>query len=157
MSNSETSETSGVIAPPPLIFLGFLAAGIGLNALWPLPLFPQTLQYALGAPLVAAGVAVMALALARFRAGQTPVQTWKPTTALVASGPYRYSRNPIYLAMAGIYAGIGVLLDSAWVLALLVPLLIVIRYGVIGREERYLERKFGAEYQAYRARVRRWL
>jgi protein-S-isoprenylcysteine O-methyltransferase Ste14 len=86
----------------------------------------------------------------------TAVEPWKPTTAIVTTGPYRITRNPAYVGMALAYAGIAVMSDALWVLAPLPLVLLVIDRGVIAREERYLERKFGQEYLDYKDRVRRW-
>jgi protein-S-isoprenylcysteine O-methyltransferase Ste14 len=99
----------------------------------------------------------MAAALGRFRRAGTPVCTNRPTTALVTVGIYRRTRNPMYVALTLLYAGIALAADSFWALALLAPLLLLMRYGVIAREERYLAREFGARYLEYRAAVRRWL
>ena len=95
--------------------------------------------------------------MGRFRAAGTPVEPYKPTSAIVSDGLYGLSRNPIYVALTLIYLGIGVAIDSPWILALVVPVLLVMRTGVIAREERYLERKFGAEYLDYKVSVRRWV
>ncbi len=90
------------------------------------------------------------------RAG-TNIETHRPTETIVTDGPYRYSRNPLYIGLMSLYSGAAVMGDSLWVLGLLAPLLVVMHFGVILREEAYLERKFGDVYRAYRARVRRWL
>ncbi len=90
------------------------------------------------------------------RAG-TNVRPDQPTLALVFDGPFRFTRNPLYLAATGLYLGIALLVDALWPLLLLVPVLAVLRWGVVAREERYLEAKFGEPYRAYKARVRRWL
>jgi protein-S-isoprenylcysteine O-methyltransferase Ste14 len=111
----------------------------------------------LGAALLAAGIALFAGSAARFRAAGTPVPARKPTTAIVRTGPYRFSRNPIYLAFSLIHLGIASWANSVWLLATLVGAVALIHYVVIRREERYLERLFGAEYLAYKASVRRWL
>lgn len=92
-----------------------------------------------------------------FRSARTSFDVRKPTTVLITDGPFRFSRNPGYLALSLLYAGIAVIADSLWVLALLAPALFVMHYGVIAREELYLERKFGSQYLEYKARVRRWL
>jgi protein-S-isoprenylcysteine O-methyltransferase Ste14 len=100
------------------------------------------------------------LALATFRVlsrAHTPVDPLKPTTALVTEGPFRYSRNPIYVALTLLYVGVALLVNVWWILLLVVPVLLVIRYGVIAREEAYLTRKFGEAYRQYTAQVRRWL
>ncbi|MFQ5468202.1 MAG: methyltransferase family protein [Kiloniellaceae bacterium] len=111
----------------------------------------------MGGGLIAAGFALAAWAIRTFRAAGTNVETGKPATTVVEAGPYRYSRNPIYVGLSAIMVGIGVALDNVWIVGLLVPVLAIMRVGVIGREERYLEGKFGDAYRGYRARVRRWL
>ena len=151
----------GVIARPPRIAYLFLAIGAILGWLWPLPLLPAgspaALRFGGGGGLVALGLVVMTLAVRAFRDAGTNVETPKPAIALVTGGIYARSRNPMYVALALLFAGIGVLADSGWLALLLVPYVAVLRIGVIAREERYLERKFGAPYRAYRAHVRRWL
>ncbi len=92
-----------------------------------------------------------------FKRAGTSVDPLKPSTAILTEGPYRISRNPIYIGLTAAYAGIGIAVDAPWVWVLLLPTLVVMHYGVIAREERYLERKFGKEYLDYKARVRRWL
>jgi protein-S-isoprenylcysteine O-methyltransferase Ste14 len=150
-----------VIARPPRIAYLFLGIGVILGWLWPLPLLPAgspaTLRYGVGGGLVALGLVVMTLAVRAFRNAGTNVETPKPATALVTDGIYARSRNPMYVALGLIFAGIAALADNGWLGLLLVPFLGVLRIGVIAREERYLERKFGARYRAYRARIRRWL
>jgi protein-S-isoprenylcysteine O-methyltransferase Ste14 len=107
-------------------------------------------------------VFVLALALALWaidimtRAG-TNVPTNRPTTAMVESGPYRFTRNPIYMGMFVGQIGLGIAFDNLWLLLTLVLFALVIRYGVVAREEAYLDRKFGDAYRRYRQRVRRWL
>ena len=155
--SADPQDRPGVIAPPPLIYLAFLAAGLGLGYAWPAPLVDDAARYPLGGALAALGVALAVVALLRFRHAGTNVRTEKPATALVTEGPYRYSRNPIYVALTLIYCGIGVAADSGWVLGLAVPLLAVMRYGVVAAEERYLEATFGEAYRHYKGRVRRWL
>ncbi len=81
----------------------------------------------------------------------------EPATAILSDGLYGVSRNPIYLGLTAIYLGVGVMADAGWVAVLLGPLLAVMHFGVIAREERYLERKFGDEYRRYKAKVRRWI
>ena len=97
------------------------------------------------------------LALGRFRRAGTAVEPWRTSTALVTNGVYRFTRNPMYLAMALLYLGAALAADSVLALVLLPPLLVLVRVGVISREERYLERRFGDEYRRYRSSVRRWL
>ena len=153
------ADNSGVrVFPPGLYAGGFL---FGLAAEWtrPLPLLPghPTARWVLGGLLV---LAFLPLSLAAirlfFRAGNHPNPTL-PVKALVVTGPYRFTRNPMYLGLALLYAGLAVLLDSVWPLVLLVPVLVLIRRLVIDREEAYLARTFGAAYQDYTRRVRRWI
>ena len=157
MSSSATPDAPGVIAPPPLIYLAGLGIGFGLEALLPSAAIPETLGTVLGCLLLASGLVLAGSFVRAFRHANTPVDPGKATTAIVTSGPYRLSRNPGYLAMALAYAGIAVLTDTLWAFVTLVPTLILIDRGVIKREERYLERKFGEDYLRYKARTRRWL
>jgi protein-S-isoprenylcysteine O-methyltransferase Ste14 len=155
------ADTPGVIVRPPRLFLGVLVLGLALDYLWPVPLapggLPNALQYVAGGALFVLGAVILAAPMRQFVRAGTNVPTNKPTTALVTGGLYRCSRNPIYIALSLMYGGIGVAADSLWVVALLFLILLVMRYGVIRREERYLERKFGEEYRRYKTSVRRWL
>jgi protein-S-isoprenylcysteine O-methyltransferase Ste14 len=146
-----------VVALPPLVYVGFLVLGFLADLIWPTSIAPLSIRLVLGGLLFAAGLALGAWALARFARAGTPVEVYRPATALVTEGPYRLSRNPIYLGMTLGYAGLAVMGNSLWALVLLIPTLAVIRYGVIAREEEYLERKFGEAYRRYRSAVRRWL
>jgi protein-S-isoprenylcysteine O-methyltransferase Ste14 len=152
-------DVAGVIALPPLIFLGFLAAAAVLEAVVPLPLLTAhgLARYLAGAALAACGVVIIAMGTRRFLAAGTNIPPTLPTTALVVDGIYRRTRNPLYLGTTLIYLGLGVAAGSLWAVVLVVPLLWVINVGVVAREERYLERKFGDAYRAYKARVRRWI
>jgi protein-S-isoprenylcysteine O-methyltransferase Ste14 len=155
--STEQPDKAGVVAPPPLIFLGGLAIGFGLEALLPGGSLPGVVRWAGGGLLVLLGVGLLAAFERAFSARGTAVEPWKPTTAIVTSGPYRFSRNPGYLGMALVYAGIALLADAPWALVPLPVVVAVITYGVIKREERYLERKFGDEYLAYKRQARRWV
>ena len=156
---SGAPDVPGVIALPPLIFLGFLAAAAVLEAIMPLPVAVahSLARYVAGAVLAAGGFVMIATGTRRFAAAGTNVPPTLPTTALVVDGIYRRTRNPLYLGLSLIYLGLGVAAGSLWAIGLLVPLLWVISVGVVKREERYLERKFGDAYRDYRARVRRWI
>lgn len=149
----------GVIAPPPLIFLGFLLLGWALNQLAPAWSFgiSATPRWALAGGLVLIGAALIMAAIGRFRAAGTPPEPWKTPTAFVAAGIYRFSRNPMYLGMALIHLGLALGLDSPIAAILLAPAVVVVHIGVIQREERYLEAKFGEPYLRYKAKVRAWL
>jgi protein-S-isoprenylcysteine O-methyltransferase Ste14 len=152
-----SDEHAGVVVPPPVIFLSGLAVGFGLEALLPSADLPALVRWPVGAVLIVAGLLLLRGFLGSFKRAGTAVEPWKPTTAIVTSGPYRFTRNPAYLGMALAYAGIAIAAGALWPLATLVPTLLVIDRGVIAREERYLARTFGDGYRAYRASVRRWL
>lgn len=149
-------DIAGVIAPPPLIYLVPLGAGMLLDRWAPIGRIPSGPARLLGTLcLVGFGVAVFAV-VAFHRAGTRP-EPWKPTTALVTSGPYRFTRNPMYLGFTLLYLALALLLGGYWTLLLLPPVLLVMIHGVIQREEVYLSRLFGTAYDNYRQRVRRWL
>ncbi|MFC5373890.1 methyltransferase family protein [Brevundimonas faecalis] len=149
----------GVIAPPPLIYLAFLLAGFGIGRLIGEPSFGLDVgvRRGLAFALVIGGLLLDGIAAGTFRRLGTPPEPWKTTTALATGGLYRYSRNPIYVGFAVTFVGFALAMDSPLALAMLLPCLIVIDRFVIAREESYLAAKFGAEYQAYKGKVRRWL
>jgi protein-S-isoprenylcysteine O-methyltransferase Ste14 len=150
-------DSAGVVAPPPFIYLGGLAVGFGLEALLPGASLSGVVQWGLGGVLLVAGVVLLASFNTLFQRTGTAVEPWKPTTAIVTSGPYRFTRNPAYLGMALVYLGIAVMSQALWALVPLPFVLAVINNAVIRREERYLERKFGQEYLDYKRTVRRWV
>ena len=155
---NQARDNSGAVIRPPIALLIAFVAGLLLEWLRPLPFVPAPVPARwLGVLLFAAGFALAFWAFATFRKTGTNVQTSEPTTAIVASGPYGFTRNPIYSGMFLALTGLAVGFNSLWVLAMLAPFYLVIRYGVVTREEAYLERKFGAAYLDYKARVRRWL
>lgn len=153
-------DNSGVRILPPAVYLAGLVVGYALNWLWPVAILPGSAGIfvrLLGVAFLLAGLAVILLALATFhRAGISPNPA-RPTSALTVEGPYRFTRNPMYLGMALATAGIAGIGNALWPLLALVPVLAIIRTQVIAREERYLEEKFGEAYRAYAASVRRWL
>jgi protein-S-isoprenylcysteine O-methyltransferase Ste14 len=150
-------DSAGVIAPPPFIYLGGLALGFVIEALLPGASVPGLVRWVGGGVLLVAGLALLASFNTAFGRTGTAVEPWKPTTAIVTTGPYRLTRNPAYLGMALVYVGIALLAGALWALVPLPFVLIVIDRAVIAREERYLERKFGREYLDYKAGVRRWI
>ena len=150
-------KTAGVIAPPPLIYLAGIVIGVVLRSPVPTPLLPRGLGYGLGAVLIVAAVSILLWGLREMRRAGTAVSTRIPTTALVTTGPFQFSRNPLYVSLTLCYLGIAITAQSLWALALLLVVLAVMQYGVIYREERYLEDRFGAEYVRYKERVRRWI
>ena len=151
------ADNPGVIAPPPFIYAGALAAGLLANRRLRLPFLPRRLARTLGPGLILVGFIVGLLGVREMRRAGTYVDPYEPATAVVTGGPYCFTRNPMYLGFTLMYVGI-----SAWANALSPILLLpavqrLMRRGVIEREERYLERKFGDEYLQYKGRVRRWI
>ena len=130
-----------------------------LEAIAPLPhMGAQAIaQYVAGAGLALGGFVMIGLGTRRFVAAGTNIPPNLPTTALVVDGIYRRTRNPLYLGSTLVYLGLSVAAGSWWAIVLVAPLLWVMNVGVIAREERYLERKFGDAYRSYKARVRRWV
>ena len=155
--NGERADNPGVIAPPPLIFAGALVAGLLLNRLRPTPFLPRALSRVLGWPLAAAGFLFGLWGFREMRRAGTNVDPYHPTTAIVEAGPYRFTRNPLYVGMTLVYSGISARANALPAVLLLPFVLHLVDRGVIRREERYLEGKFGEEYLRYKARVRRWI
>jgi protein-S-isoprenylcysteine O-methyltransferase Ste14 len=151
------ADTPGVIAPPPLIYLGALGIGFGLDALIGGATLPSTVSRPVGAALIVAGAGLLGTFVQAFGRARTPVDPYAPSEAVVTDGPYRLTRNPGYLGMALTYAGIAIVANAPWALVPLPFTMAVIDRGVIAREERYLERKFGAQYTDYKRCVRRWI
>jgi len=145
--------------PPPLVFLGFLLVGAFINSVV-LPLrfpIPRSIALAAGGFLVVAAIALLAAALRLFRAtGQHP-RPWLPTPSLIVEGPYRFSRNPIYVALTLAQLGLGLLLDDAWIGALSAVSLAAVHFIAVRPEEAYLLDRFGEPYRRYLASVRRYL
>jgi len=145
------------VVPPPLIYASGFLAGVALEVAFPLGGLPLALAVTLGVLGFVAWLALDGVAMLRFRGAGTSPNPARPTTALVTSGPYRFTRNPMYLGMAALYIGLALALGVIWALALLPVVLAVVDRRVIPVEERRLERNFGEQYVAYRERVRRWL
>jgi protein-S-isoprenylcysteine O-methyltransferase Ste14 len=153
------TETAGVIARPPILFLIAVLLGVAADHLLPLPFeIPRAgVHWIIAACLMLVGLALAAVGIRNFSRAATPVPTNQPTRALVTTGIHGWTRNPIYLGLFLIYVAIAVAARSPWILILTLPLAIAMRYGVVAREEAYLERRFGDAYRDYKARVRRWL
>jgi protein-S-isoprenylcysteine O-methyltransferase Ste14 len=159
-SQGPAVTTAGVIARPPLLFLGALLLGFATDRLLPFPFtIParDPVHWTAAGSLILIGLALAAAGIRNFSRSATPVPTNQPTRALVTTGIHGYSRNPIYVGLFLVYGGFAVAARSPWALILMLPLAITMRYGVVAREEAYLERRFGDGYRDYKARVRRWL
>lgn len=150
-------DTAGVPFPPPIAYLLGLLAGLGLEAAFPTDELSAALRIVGAAAGIGVGLLFAGGAQQRFSRAGTPAIPFKPTEAFVTSGPFRITRNPMYVGMACLYIGLGFAFGTLWPLAVLPVVLIAIDRLIIAREEPYLERLFGGEYLAYKQRVRRWL
>ena len=151
-------DSSNAVVRPPLAWALAVVIGLGLDWLYPLPFVPASLPARwVGIIVFAAAFALGISAIITIRRAGTAVETVKPTTTIVSNGPFRFTRNPIYLGMFVGQIGLAIAFNSLWVLVTLIPFYFLIRYGVVAREEAYLEGKFGRPYLDYKDRVRRWL
>jgi protein-S-isoprenylcysteine O-methyltransferase Ste14 len=155
----DTVDTAQVRIRPPLVWALAVIAGLALNWLvLPLPFLADDRNAGwLGTIVFFLALALFAWAIATMTRAGTNVPGNRPTRTIVESGPYRFTRNPIYLGMFLALIGLAIAFDTLWLLILLVPFALVIRYAAVAREEAYLDRKFGDVYRGYCARVRRWL
>jgi protein-S-isoprenylcysteine O-methyltransferase Ste14 len=156
MADTE-QDHAGVIAPPPLIYAAGIGLGLLLHQLAPLRWLPAVATRLVGWPLVGLGAVLSGSAATIMLRARTALEPQGATTMIVTAGPFRFTRNPIYLSFTMLTVAVAALRNSLWPVLLLPAVLQVMRKGVIEREERYLARKFGAEYVDYTARVRRWL
>ena len=155
---SDTADTANVMIRPPIAWALAVLAALALQWLMPLPLLPAAAPAGwVGGAVFAIALALAVWAIATLTRAGSNVPTNMPTTTIVDAGPYRFTRNPIYLGMIVGLIGLAIAFDSLWLLVALMPFALVIRYGVVAREEAYLERKFGDVYRRYRSRVGRWL
>lgn len=153
-------DHADVVVKPPLLFAGALLIGCLLS--WLVPLGPgigaaNGRALAVGGTLAVLGIALFLMSIHEFRRAGTSVVPGEPSTTLIERGPYRFTRNPIYIGMVIFYFGLAIVLTSAWMLLLLIPVLIILQRGVVEREEAYLKAKFGEAYRQYQTGVPRWL
>jgi protein-S-isoprenylcysteine O-methyltransferase Ste14 len=152
------SDNANVAVHPPVLWIVLLAAGCGLDILLPLTFLPPGFPAVwVGGAVWLAGFGLAAVAIVQFRGAGVDERTNTPTAKIVDTGVFAFSRNPIYVGAYVATVGVAVIYNMLWILATLIPFYLVIRYGVVAREEAYLERKFGAAYLAYKAHVRRWI
>ncbi|MGH2400215.1 MAG: methyltransferase family protein [bacterium] len=150
-------DHADVVGRPPAIALAALGAGVVLHLVVPVEIAPDVPTWALGIPLAAISILLFLLSAREFSRHGTPVRGTEPVVTIVSSGPYRFSRNPIYLSFIMLQLGIALTANSAWILLMVIPTFLYLSFGVIDREEGYLLRKFGDEYGHYKKAVRRWL
>lgn len=157
---NQPRDTAGVIAPPPLLALAAIVLGLLLDWIAPAYLLSVMLSWGtrilLGMELLAAGGAIVIAAVNSFRAAHTNVEPWKPSTAIVTTGIFAWVRNPMYVGGLAILLGLAFLLASDWMVVMTVIAGVILHFGVVKREERYLEAKFGDVYRRYRDAVPRY-
>ncbi len=152
----DRSDNPGVWFPPPLWYALAILIGVLLDRRWPLPIAAGLLS-TIGGVCLVGWMALTFASIGRFRHSKTSIVPIRPAEALVVSGPYHYTRNPMYVSLALLTIACGLFLAMWWPIVLLVPTLAIVQQFVILPEERYLRRRFGTEYEAYAHRVRRWL
>lgn len=157
MKEPETKVANLGLARPPIVYLASIGLGVLIHVFWPVQVLPASIGMLIGVLLVLAAVALFMSSVRTFRRAGTPVPGNLPTTTIVRTGPYAFSRNPIYLAFTLFQLGLAAWLNSLGLLVMLLPALALMVLVVIPREERYLEARFPSEYLPYKREVRRWL
>ena len=154
----EKNTNPEIIAAPPRLYLIAFTISVILHLVHPVTVTDQTLyRMAIGVTLLVINAILVRWAFVTMRTAQTSPHPYESSTALVVTGPFKFSRNPVYVAMTGLYFAAALIINSLWPLLLLLPLMVTMHVGVVLREESYLEQRFGAVYAAYKMRVRRWL
>jgi protein-S-isoprenylcysteine O-methyltransferase Ste14 len=157
MNPENDKKGADVKVPPPLIFLLSLLAAYGAQRFWPIGIGNFSGLKPLGAIVIILGICITILVSLSFKRAETTIEPWKPTSKIVSTGIFAYSRNPAYLALCLTLMGIGIFLNNFWILISFIPSAILVYYIAIRKEETYLEKKFGGEYVDYKSKVRRWL
>jgi protein-S-isoprenylcysteine O-methyltransferase Ste14 len=157
-NRAASADNPGVVVLPPVLYVGAIVVALVLRWPWPLPILRSTTAlFWFGLALVVFAVAIAMWGRRTMLVAGTTVNPLRPSTAIVTDGPFRFTRNPLYFAMTVLYLGLTLMFNTWWGVVWLVPLLVVMHYGVILREERYLEQKFGETYRHYRSTVRRYI
>ena len=157
MPANSPKENAGVVVPVPVIYGAALALGLAAEFTLPTVPLPRTVTLWLGGVIIALSIPIVISAFRALTRARTAFDARKPTTSLVSDGAFHYSRNPTYLSLTLLYVGLALVLGSPWVLLMVVPAVALTQWGVVLREERYLEAKFGEEYRRYKTNVRQWL
>jgi protein-S-isoprenylcysteine O-methyltransferase Ste14 len=155
--NQKTNDSPGVIALPPVIFVIAMIAGFIVEWLSPTSFILAGARTGAAIVLLGSGVLMIGLGLLQHRRSGNDPDPRNPDVTVMTSGIYQRTRNPIYIGYLLVLAGIGVWANSLWVLSTVIPAFFVVRWGVVAREEAYLEAKFGQTYMDYKNSVRRWL
>lgn len=150
-------DSAQVRVPPPLLLLACVIVGAGLQWIYPVPFIADPVRWIVAAFLICSGVSTILCCARKFKKTGTNIEPWKKTSRIITSGIYRFTRNPIYLSFLVVGTGVAFAVNSVWILVMMIPLVGLLTFLVIAKEERYLEQSFGVEYLAYKAKVRRWL
>ena len=154
---ADSTDNAGVRFPPPVLYAVAAIGGYVLTRRWPLPVGEGLFTTALAWALTVVWLVLTVSSIGLFRRSRTSIMPIRPATTLVFTGPYRVTRNPMYVGLAALTVALGLFMDTWWPMVVLLPALLIARVFVIAPEERYLERRFGADYVGYTRRVRRWL
>ena len=157
MNINTDKNGASVKFPPPIVFLLFMTIAYGIDNLHAVKISSFSFVLYIGLIFVTLGFIVLLIASISFKRAQTNIKPWKPTTKIISSGIFSYSRNPIYLSFCIVTIGAGLTLNSLWVSLSFIPSIIAIFFMAIKKEEIYLENKFGEEYLDYKEKVRRWI
>lgn len=149
-------DSAQVAIPPPLMLLSCVLLGVGLHWIYPLPFVGNPVRWIAAAFLICTGIGTILYCAWKFKKTGTNIEPWKKTSRIITSGVYRFTRNPIYLSFLVVGTGVAFAVNSAWIIAMMLPLVFLLTHFVIAKEERYLEQSFGSEYLAYKKKVRRW-
>ena len=157
METNENNDSPGVKLAPPLVYLGLGLAGVGLQYIIPMSVGIDSPANYLGVGVILVSLTGIGFMAKLFKRHETAVEPWETTSKIITTGPYKYSRNPIYIFACGVPIGLGIAFNTYWALFAFIPSLIIVYYTAVKKEEKYLETKFGQEYLDYKAKVRRWL
>ena len=157
MTAKVATDSAGVIAPAPVLYAVALLVGLAIEFALPTTVLPRVAGLWLGAAMIVISIPIVISAVLALRRGRTAFDARKPSTGIVTDGAFCFSRNPTYLSLTLLYVGVALMLDSLWILMMCVPAAALTHWGVVLREERYLEKKFREEYRTYAQKVRRWI
>jgi protein-S-isoprenylcysteine O-methyltransferase Ste14 len=155
--NEGKSDAPNVKIIPPLVYFAGIIVGLFVSMWVPTKVVPNLAAWIIGGVFILCGAVLAGSAILRFKGVGTTVRPDRAASSLVIAGPYKTTRNPMYLGLALVYLGIAMADQSIWALILLPVILIIIQHWAIGPEEAFLERRFGTDYSSYKAKVRRWV
>ena len=155
--SADNTDNAGVKFPPPFIFLLSILIGLGINRFWPMSVVASALAMPLGVAFIVASIALAFFGFRELGRHKTTIRPDEPSSAIVKTGPFRFTRNPLYVSLSALQLGIGLWTNSLWIVLMLIPVGIIMTTQIIAREEAYLERAFGEDYLSYKASVRRWI